>query len=378
MATVDASRVKTQTYPTRSTAPPRIEAPELPYRPQDPQSYRPGIALVGCGAIAKHHLLAYRAAGYSVIAFCDLDLSRAAARRDEYYPRAAVYDDYRELLRRDDVEVVDITTHPPQRVGLIQEALLARKHVLSQKPFVLDLDVGERLADMADEQQVLLAVNQNGRWAPHFSYIRLAVAAGLLGEVAAAHFSVHWDHSWTKGTPFETIRHLILYDYGIHWFDMLALVMAGHKPERVSASFTRSASQPMDTALLGMAQVEYEQGQASLVFDGFTPNGRWATTAVIGDQGTIYSEGIDDNHQNVRLITPEGTATPKLVGRWFNDGFHGTMGELLRAVEERRQPTNSARNNLASLAICFAAIASAEKGRLMVPGKVRRIPKKAM
>jgi predicted dehydrogenase len=377
-ATGDSTAIKSQTYPTRTTAPPRVDVPELPYRPQDPKHYRPKIALVGCGAIAKHHLLAYRAAGYSVVAFCDLDLARAAARRDEYYPDAAVYVDYDQLLRRDDIEVIDITTHPAPRVKLIREALLAQKHVLSQKPFVLDLDIGERLADLADRQNVLLAVNQNGRWAPHFSYIRSAVAAGLLGNVAAAHFAVHWNHSWTKGTSFEHIRHLILYDYGIHWFDMLALVMAGNKPERVSASFTRSAAQPMETPLFGMAQVEYEQGQASLVFDGFTPFGRWGTTAVVGDLGTVYSEGIDENHQSVRLITSEGTATPKLVGRWFNDGFHGTMGELLRAIEERRQPTHSARNNLTSLALCFAAIASAEQGRLVVPGKVRKIPKKAM
>ncbi len=364
--------------PTRATAPPRIEAPDLPYRPQDPVNYRPGIALVGCGAIAKHHLLAYRAAGYSVVAFCDLDVSRATARRDEYYPQAAVYADYRDVLRRDDIEVVDITAHPQQRVGLIRAALLAHKHVLSQKPFVLDLNVGERLADLADHQGVLLAVNQNGRWAPHFSYIRAAVATGLIGDVAAAHFTVHWNHSWTKGTPFEKVRHLILYDYGIHWFDMLVQVMADQTPKRVTASFTRSAAQPMQTALFGMAQVEYEQGQASLVFDGFTSFGGWSTTAVIGDRGSIYSEGINENHQQVRLFTANGLAKPKLAGRWFNDGFHGAMGELLRAIEDRRQPGHSARNNLASLALCFAAVSSAEKGRPMVPGKVRRIPKTAM
>jgi predicted dehydrogenase len=44
--------------------------------------------------------------------------------------------------------------------------LRAKKHVLSQKPFVLDLDTGARLADLADEMGVKFAVNQNGRWAP--------------------------------------------------------------------------------------------------------------------------------------------------------------------------------------------------------------------
>ena len=190
-----------------------VAAPVLPYRPRDPKRYRPGIALVGCGGITKWHLTAYKNAGYNVVALCDVVLARAEERRDEFYPEAFVDRQLQEVLARDDVEVVDITTHPPERPPLIEAALRAGKHVLSQKPFVLDLDVGERLADLADEMGVRLAVNQNARWAPHFSYIREAVRAGLLGTIDAIHCDVHWDHSWVKGTVFESIRHLILYDF---------------------------------------------------------------------------------------------------------------------------------------------------------------------
>ena len=79
--------------------------------------------------------------------------------------------------------------------------------------------------------------------------------------------------------------------------------------------------------------------------------------------------------QTVHLYTERGRATPKLAGAWFPDGFHGTMGELLCAIEEGREPMNSARNNLGSLALCFAAIASASNGEPKVPGEVRRLPK---
>ena len=61
-------------------------------------------------------------------------------------------------------------------------------------------------------------------------------------------------------------------------------------------------------------------------------------------------------------------------GCWFPDGFHGAMGELLRAIEEDREPTNSARDNLRSLELCFAAVASAEIRRPVDPGTVRRLP----
>jgi predicted dehydrogenase len=350
-----------------------IAAPSLPYQPRDPKKFRPGIALVGCGGITAWHLKAYRRAKYNVVALCDLDRKQAEKRRDDFYPKAFVTDDYKEVLRRDDVEVVDITTHPPQRPPIVEAALRARKHVLSQKPFVIDLAVGERLANLADKQGVKLAVNQNARWAPHFSYIREAVRGGLLGAIDAVHCDVHWDHTWVKGTPFESVRHLILYDFAVHWFDFVTTLM-GDTARRVYATTAVSTGQPVPSPMLAQVSIEYPSAQATLIFDAHTRIGRVDRTLVVGSRGTIASSGVNQDHQRVELTTAAGIARPKLSGAWFPDGFHGTMGELLSAIEEKREPTNSARNNLASLALCFAAVASAERVKPLVPGSVRKLP----
>jgi predicted dehydrogenase len=120
--------------------------------------------------------------------------------------------------------------------------------------------------------------------------------------------------------------------------------------------------------------IEYPHAQASLVFDGHTQAGRLDRVYIAGSRGSIASSGPDQDHQKVELRTAAGIARPKLVGAWFPDGFHGTMAELLAAIEEKREPMNSARNNLASLALCFAAVASAETGKPVVPGTVRKLP----
>jgi predicted dehydrogenase len=357
----------------KPASPAVIAAPLLPYEPRDPKNYRPGIAMIGCGGIAGWHLKAYRLANYNVVAMCDVNRKQAEKRRDEFYPAAEATDNIQGLLRRDDVEVVDIATHPPERPPLIEAALRAGKHVLSQKPFVTDLKVGERLAELADKHGVKLAVNQNARWAPHFSYIREAIGAGLLGAVDAVHCDVHWDHSWVKGTPFESVRHLILYDFAIHWFDFVTTLM-GDNAERVYATTTTSHAQPIDSPLLAQVAIKYPSAQATLIFDAHTRIGRVDRTLVVGSNGTIASSGINQDHQRVELTTAAGVARPDLSGAWFSDGFHGTMGELLCAIEENREPTNSARNNLASLALCFAAVASAERGKPLVPGSVRQLP----
>jgi hypothetical protein len=63
-----------------------------------------------------------------------------------------------------------------------------------------------------------------------------------------------------------------------------------------------------------------------------------------------------------------------MEGNWFDDGFRGTMGELLSAIEENREPSNTAASALPGLALCFAAVASARCGRPMIPGQVRALP----
>lgn len=352
----------------------RIDPSNLSYRPQNPREYAPPIGLIGCGAIAGHHLKAYKNAGYNVVALCDVDRARAEKRRAEFFPEARLYTDYHDLLRRDDVEVVDIATHPPQRPQLIEDAVHAGKHVLSQKPFVLDLDVGQRLVDLADERNVRLAVNQNGRWAPHFSYARCAVDSGLLGELAAAHFSVHWDHSWVQGTEFENIHHLVLYDFAIHWFDILTCFFRARKPLRVFASLARAAGQTVAPPLLAQALVEYDGGQASLVFDAFTQFDPHDRTYLTGTKGTLHSSGVDLKEQTLTLTTADGKYQPELKGTWFADGFHGTMGELLCSIEENREPGISGAKNLESLELCFAAVASADRHEPVVPGSVRVMP----
>lgn len=339
-----------------------IPAPDLPYRPPTPKNPRVGIAVIGCGGITQSHLQAYRNGGFNVVALSSRSLDRADARRAEFFPDAAITTDYRELLARDDIAIVDITTHPEVRAPLIEAALLAGKHVLSQKPFVLDLAEGERLVALAESLGLKLAVNQNGRWAPHFSWMREAIRAGLIGEVSTVDFTVHWDHHWICGTHFEDVPHLLLFDFAIHWFDLATLFFGERRPREVFAAAVKSRSQRARPPFLAHACVEFDDGQATFAFNADCAHGQEDRTTIIGSRGTLRSTGPSLTDQRVKLHTADGIASPTLVGSWFPDGFQGAMAELLCAVEEDRQPLNAARENLRSLDLCFAALRSAESG----------------
>lgn len=357
----------------RADIAPEIEAPALSYRPPTPKTYRPKIGLIGCGGIAPYHLRAYRASGFEVAALCDQIRERAESLKETYYPAATVSTDYTELVERGDIDVLDVATHPAGRIEIIEAALSAGKHVLSQKPFVLDLAAGERLVRLAESKNLRLAVNQNGRWAPHFAYIREAIRACLLGDVSGVHLSVHWDHNWTADTPFNALRHLILCDFAVHWFDITRCFLEGAKPTRVYANVARSKNQRATPPLLANVVIEWDGAAASLAFHADTRFGAQDRTVVVGSAGCAISVGPDLNTQTVTITTAAGRATPSLEGDWFTNGFQGTMGELLCAIEEGREPYNSARHNLQSLAICFAAIESADTGRPVAPGEVAAV-----
>lgn len=365
--------VDTDTYALKADVVREIAAPDLPYRPPAPKDYRPRIALIGAGGIAASHLDACRAAGWDVVAICNRTRAKAEARANEYFPDALVTDDVDVVLSDPAIDVVDVTPHPADRIPIVEAALEAGKHVLSQKPFVLDLDTGERLVRLADARGVKLAVNQNGRWAPHMAWMREAVRAGLIGELFSFHVAVHWNHGWITGTPFEDVDDLIFYDFAIHWFDFLASV-AGDRMRSVVATTAHARGQAARVPLLAEALVRLDGGQASLVFDGATPFGPRDTTYIGGTEGSLLSDGHDLGDQNVALVTADGRAQPTLSGTWFNDGFRGTMGELLCAIEDDREPLNGARENLSSLALAFAAISSSHTGCEVEVGTVRALP----
>ncbi|MFN0114032.1 MAG: Gfo/Idh/MocA family protein [Paracoccaceae bacterium] len=347
-----------------------VSAPDLDYRPPKPKGRHP-IALVGAGGISFAHLDAYRAHGFEVAAILSRDEAKARARRDEFFPQAEVMTDYTALLARDDIAVVDLTPHPEERVPLIEAALKAGKHVLSQKPFVNDLDTGERLCALAEANGVKLAVNQNGRWSPHMAWMRVAVRAGLIGEVLSVHCAIHWDHRWIRGTPFERMDDVVLFDFGVHWFDFVTSIL-GRKADRVQAQAIHAPVTGIAPPMLASALLGFGTAQGTLIFDAAAPQGPLDATYIAGSEGSLISTGPDLGNQSVALYTEAGVARPKLDGKWFNDGFAGAMGALLVAIETGAEPENSARGNLQTLANTFAALQAARTGAAVVPGNARR------
>jgi predicted dehydrogenase len=349
-----------------------MRPPKLDYLPRGPRfPRRHKLGLIGCGGIAQYHLTAAQSFGVEVVALADVNADAARTRAKEYFPQAAIYTDHRELLARDDITVVEIATHTAVRGPQIRDALRAGKHVLSQKPFTFDLAEGRKLAALAERKHLRLGVNQNGRWAPQFSALLTAVRAGLLGDIHTLDMVMEWDHTWTRGSKFAELHHLILSDFAIHWFDIAATVFAGRPVRSVFANSVKAPHQDMKPPMLSNAVINFGDGLATLGFSAYQSLAPHEYLCCVGSKGTLRGAGNLCNLTELDLTTKKGTVKLPLTGKWFPDGFRGTLGEFLRSIEENREASISARNNLRSLEICFAALASADTGRPVKPGRAK-------
>jgi predicted dehydrogenase len=143
--------------------------------------------VIGAGIVARlRHIPAFQEAAQrglaELVAICDPVASALEAAGDEAGV-AARYGDYREVLARDDIDVVTIATPNSLHEPIAVAALQTGKHVLCEKPLALSLAGAKRMAAVAETAHRLTAVNYRYRWVPAARYLKELLDAGEVGEV---------------------------------------------------------------------------------------------------------------------------------------------------------------------------------------------------
>ncbi len=110
-------------------------------------SDRPRIACIGVGSRGAAISRSAKKFG-DIVAVCDADLAHAEQFRQSAAPDAEVYQDYRRVLEREDVDVVIQATPDHWHTKINIEACLAGKDVYGEKPLTLTIDEGKQLRDV--------------------------------------------------------------------------------------------------------------------------------------------------------------------------------------------------------------------------------------
>ncbi|MFN8465454.1 MAG: Gfo/Idh/MocA family oxidoreductase [Caldilineaceae bacterium] len=307
-----------------------------------------------------------------VVACVDVEPQMLMQLRDEVGVDAGIcFPSLDAALAAGKADAVLITTPVGGHAPAALAALTAGMHVLVEKPFATSLVEAQEVVEAAADAGKVLMVSQNYRFYPAAQTAAALVRQGALGPVSGA--SVQF-RRYANLAPRESnrhyhIRHPLLMDMAIHHFDLMRYVL-GQEPQSVHchawnppwSNFTEPPAAVATIVLDGGAVVDY---RGSWVSTGAqtTWDGEWQIECA---GGVIAWTGRDDNSLQADAVTlrprgkrPSRVALPDL--KYWDRA--GSLAEFVDAVRSGREPLTSGRDNLASAALMFAAMESAETGR---------------
>ncbi|HEX4128669.1 MAG TPA: Gfo/Idh/MocA family oxidoreductase [Pirellulales bacterium] len=140
------------------------------------------FGLIGYGAWGSHHARAiHENRGAKLAAICARSpASQEQARKD--HPGVAIFADYRDLLAKADVDVVDVVLPSDLHYEVARAVLESRRHLLLEKPMALSVEHCAALVDLARNQGKLLAVGHELRLSSLWGKVKELVDAGAIGE----------------------------------------------------------------------------------------------------------------------------------------------------------------------------------------------------
>ncbi|GAA2459841.1 Gfo/Idh/MocA family protein [Streptomyces lavendulocolor] len=267
-----------------------------------------GIGMVGYAFMGAAHSQGWRTVGRVfdlplrpvLAAVCGRDATavRAAADRHGW---AATETDWRELVARDDVDVVDVCTPGDSHAEIAVAALEAGKHVLCEKPLANTVAEAEAMAAAAARARArgqAAMVGFNYRRVPAMAYARELVADGRLG--ALRHVRLTYLQDWLVDPDFPLTWRLerehagsgALGDLGAHIVD-LAQYLAGEPIVGVSAlteTFVRERPLPAGAPAGLSASGGAGRGTVT-VDDAALFTGRLASGALVSFEATRMAAG---------------------------------------------------------------------------------------
>ncbi len=197
-------------------------------------------AVIGTGFIGPAHIEALkRIGGVDVLAVASAEPEKAEDLADSYsIPR--VYNDWEEAVADPEVQVIHNCTPNNLHFRVNKAAILAGKHIISEKPLTINSRESAELVKLAKSKKVVNAIDFNYRFYPLIQQARDMVARGELGKLylVHGHYLQDWlfyesDWNWRLDTKAGGASRAVA-DIGSHWCDLTQFV-TGLKVESVFA-----------------------------------------------------------------------------------------------------------------------------------------------
>ncbi|WJS90793.1 Gfo/Idh/MocA family protein [Microbacterium testaceum] len=356
------------------------------------------VAMIGYGFMGAAHSVGWRQAPRMFDLPREIEMAVVVGRNPDAVASAAAKwgwaesaTDWREIVGRDDIDIVDIVTPGESHAEIAIAALDAGKHVLCEKPLANTVAEAEAMAEAAARARVRGIRSMVGftyRRVPAVTLLRDMIAEGAVGTVQQVRAAYRQDWLVDPETPLawrlqkEHAGSGALGDIGAHIIDMTQFV-TGLGVERVSGTIDTIVKErplPADGSMgLSKGAGAAEKGAVTVddvaIFTGRLANGALAsfeatrfatgrknalTIEVSGDRGALafdledlnslrfYDRTAPEGRQGFTQILVTESQHPYVSAWWpaghllgYEHGFSHQVVDLVNAIADGSDPHSS-------------------------------------
>jgi predicted dehydrogenase len=353
-----------------------------------------GVAVIGAGRMGTHR--AKLAAAHPAVRFVgvsDINSSRARS-LGETVGAQVISADAREVIERDDVTCVVVSSSEGEHVEPALLAIHSGKDVLVEKPLATSNEDAERIVRAAQQAGVGLHVGYSQRFRRNTFLSKRYVDDGRLGTITGGTARVYNSRAQAFQIMERSPHVSVIVDILTYWVDIFSWFMVGNRPVEVYAAghgdILRSKAGPDGPDDLTNAIVRYEDGAVvsySVYYAmpaQFPTMGQGVRLEVLGTDGVLLLD--DDNRQNV-VFSDHGIGHAYVPGHEVKMGYLGTttsgdwaLGTMFGPIADETRswldhlstgsPTHVAQPGEAQLALAVT-LAMEESSRAGVPVKIQ-------
>lgn len=243
------------------------------------------IGVVGCGMWGQKYVRVFDELLESqIVAVCDQDETRLKIIRQRY-PQVDLFTNYKELLAHGTVDAVVVATQATLHYGVTRAALLAGKHVLVEKPFVLENHEGQELIELAERNQLTLMVGHVFLYNSGIRKLKqyLGNGANGIGDIY---------YLYATRTSLGPIRNdvNVVWDLATHDISIFSYLL-NEQPHHVSAKAAKVLRNCRED--VAFITLTYPNGVIANVHVSWTDPNRVREVVIVGSQKRVVFDDIE-------------------------------------------------------------------------------------
>ncbi|MBX2920838.1 MAG: Gfo/Idh/MocA family oxidoreductase [Chitinophagaceae bacterium] len=336
------------------------------------------VAVIGCGSVSNRYIPHLQSSSLiEIVSLCDIKPERAEAQNKQYNVGAKTYPDIDAMLKGVPFDMMITLTDMQQHGQLNRKALLAGRHVWSEKPMANTYTEGKALLDLAKQKKLRIWGAPAVVNSPQFAFMNQCIQEGKLGKLASAHGQYgHTGPTWSAF--FYEKGGGSMPDLGVYNMATLTALLGPAKSVMAMLSIVKPERKVDDK---GIVKVEAEDNAHVLMdhgngvishvmcgFNFFDPHGHEAgnqtlhSIQIFGDKGNIRLIGYDWETNGV-ILDDSWDEAPKLLST-DKGGYVWQEGatKVGEALINKTEPTINVEHALHVLEVIEAARKSSATG----------------